>query len=157
MFVKVEPTGCCERKGMVQVRFSMYLDPGDARYSETYVQTVDVSSPEFLAGYTGKLDKQGNPVNQSAYDTWYDGLPKVWVLRPFHNHFIYVPPETSNDEILQIGAGFLHEAYLKWSQRVVIDIKNKPINFIPDAPVARKLACESKVAEIKSVNLERKI
>ena len=26
MFVRVEPTGCHERKGLVQVRFCMYLD-----------------------------------------------------------------------------------------------------------------------------------
>lgn len=32
MFVKIEPTGICERKGLVQIRFCMYLEPGDYGY-----------------------------------------------------------------------------------------------------------------------------
>lgn len=33
-YVKIEPTGCTERKGMVQVRLSMYLESGDYGYNK---------------------------------------------------------------------------------------------------------------------------
>lgn len=42
MYVKVEPTGCCERKGMVQVRFGCYLDPDDHGYDVHHVQVEGV-------------------------------------------------------------------------------------------------------------------
>lgn len=29
-YVKINPTGCAERKGLVQVRFDCYLEPTDA-------------------------------------------------------------------------------------------------------------------------------
>ena len=51
MRVKVEPSGCCERKGLVQVRFSMYLEPEDYGYDKHYVQVLII--PE--GGYTGKV------------------------------------------------------------------------------------------------------
>jgi len=35
---KIEPTGCTVHKGKVQLRFSFYLEPGDARYEEHHVQ-----------------------------------------------------------------------------------------------------------------------
>lgn len=41
MYVKIEPSGCCERKGMVQVRFCMYLDQGDYGYEKHHVQNSD--------------------------------------------------------------------------------------------------------------------
>lgn len=33
MIVKIEPTGCCERKGLMQIRFSFYLEPGEHGYN----------------------------------------------------------------------------------------------------------------------------
>ena len=38
MRVEVEPTGCTERKGLVQIRFAMYLEPGDYGYDVHHVQ-----------------------------------------------------------------------------------------------------------------------
>lgn len=38
---KIEPTGCTVRKGKVQLRFSFYLEPGDARYEEHHVRGPD--------------------------------------------------------------------------------------------------------------------
>jgi hypothetical protein len=35
---KIEPSGCTARKGKVQLRFSLYLEPGDPRYEEHHVK-----------------------------------------------------------------------------------------------------------------------
>ncbi len=37
-YAKVEPKGCVERHGNVQVKLSFYLEPGDARYDEHHVR-----------------------------------------------------------------------------------------------------------------------
>lgn len=34
MYVKIENSGCCERKGMMQVRFDFCLEEGDPRHEE---------------------------------------------------------------------------------------------------------------------------
>lgn len=34
MYAKIEPTGCCERNGLVQIRIDMFLDKGDFKYDE---------------------------------------------------------------------------------------------------------------------------
>lgn len=34
MYFKIEPSGCYERKGLVQIRFDCFLDEGDSRYDE---------------------------------------------------------------------------------------------------------------------------
>ena len=39
MYVKIEPSGCNVRKGMVEIRFCMYLDPTDYGYDKKYIQT----------------------------------------------------------------------------------------------------------------------
>lgn len=59
MKVKVEPSGCCERKGMVQVRFSFYLDPTDYGYDKHHIEVPVI--PE--GGYPGKVDEQGSPID----------------------------------------------------------------------------------------------
>ena len=35
MYFEIEPSGCCERNGMVQVRYSFYLDMEDEGYDKT--------------------------------------------------------------------------------------------------------------------------
>ena len=42
MYIKVEPTGCCERKGYVQARLCFYFDPEDARYNEHFVEVDEM-------------------------------------------------------------------------------------------------------------------
>uniref|UniRef100_A0A6M3KFC0 Uncharacterized protein n=1 Tax=viral metagenome TaxID=1070528 RepID=A0A6M3KFC0_9ZZZZ len=47
MFVKIEPSGCCERKGLVQVRFSFYLEDGDYGYERHHVQVSGFSKDTY--------------------------------------------------------------------------------------------------------------
>jgi hypothetical protein len=60
---------------------------------------TDTTSKEYLAGYTGKVDKEGLPLKQADYDAWYNSLPKVYQLNPFHSHFAYFDPDVTDEEI----------------------------------------------------------
>lgn len=153
MYVKVEPTGCSERRGMVQVRFSMYLEPGDYGYNKYYIQ-----EPIFpKEGYQGKVDENNFPIDLEDYNKWVKSLPANWVNTPFHNHFIRVSADTSNEEIMDIGEAFLHEAYIKWATDSAIDLVNE--NEVHPLIITEldKILLSSKIQSLKTMPLERKI
>lgn len=150
MFVKIEPSGCTERKGLVQVRFAMYLDKGDYGYDVHHI-LVPVIPPE---GYQGEVDETGSPVDVDAYNAWENSLPKAWRNNPFHNHFIYVEPETTDKVIMDIGEAFLNEAYTKWASEEKLDLKNPRVEF---PPYFDKAKIEAKVQYLKVTVLERKL
>ncbi len=152
MFVKVEPSGCCERKGMVQIRFCMYLDQGDFGYHIHHVKIPVI--PE--GGYPGEVDAMGIPVDAKDYDTWVKSLPTVWQVNPFHNHFILAEPDITDIEILDIGEVYLKEAYADWSSDKKPNPKNKP-HIPPVITSARIEACEVKVQHLRDIVLERQI
>ena len=150
MFVKIEPTGCIERKGLVQIRFSMYLDEGDYGYEKHHIQ-VPVIPPK---GYQGEVDEYSSPVDVSARDAWLASLPKVWQLNPFHNLFIYVEPGTSDKEIMNIGQTFLEEAYIAWSLGQTPAPQNPKVKY----PVSfDKAKIETKIQHLKTTILERRL
>ncbi|MFA5436358.1 MAG: hypothetical protein WC372_10020 [Candidatus Neomarinimicrobiota bacterium] len=152
MYCKIEPTGCCERKGLVQIRLCFYLDKDDYGYGKHHIQVPDFTD----AKYEGKVDELGNPVDMDAYKKWVDSLPKIWQNNPFHNHFIYVDPDTSELEIFDLAEAYLHEAYIKWATDTMIDCRNYntfPVNVNP----VLKLACENKAAIVKNINTEVRI
>ena len=65
-YCKINKTGCCERKGNLQVRFDFFLEKDDPRYEDCHILVPDLSS----STYTGKVDISGNPVDQKDYDLW---------------------------------------------------------------------------------------
>jgi len=141
MYVKVEPSGCTERKGLVQVRFCMYLDEDDYGYNIHHIQV-----PE------RELTKEELADSELAKK-----VPKVWKNNPFHNHFIYVEPDTTDEEIMDIGEAFLHEAYTKWACGGGLDLKNSPVAFHIPTDGVRKEAIKDKVAHLRKSTLERAI
>lgn len=155
MFVKVEPSGCCERKGMVQVRFCMYLELADYGYGKHHVNLPVIPKK----GYQGKVDGMGSPIDMEDYNKWVDSLPKEWQNNPFHNHFIYVEPDTTDKEIVDIGQAFLHEAYVKWATDSKLDLVNDALPFkkplVIDA--ARIKACEDRVLSVKTITTECRV
>ncbi len=152
MYVKIEPSGICERKGMVQVRFCMYLEPTDYGYEKHHVQ-VSVIPP---GGYPGKVDKQGNPVDQKVYDKWVGSLQKVWQNNPFHNHFIQVEPDIVDTEILDMGMECLKEAYTDWASNKTPSPKNKL--FTPPVITAARIAvCKARVQSVKQITTEVRV
>ncbi len=146
MYVKIEPSGCCKRKGTVQIRFSMYLEPGDYGYEKHYVQVPIVP----LGGYSGKRTKEGLPVNQADYDNWLVLLPKVWQNNPFHNHFIFVSPNTPDQEIMNIAKDSLREAYSKWTTGLKLDLKRYAV-FPTSISPALKMEVDARVQQIKTI------
>ena len=63
------------------------------------------------------------------------GYDKKKADTPFHNHFYYVDPDISDDEILDIGEAFLQEAYVRWMTGSLPAMFNPAIEF----PVKRVL------------------
>ena len=54
MYFKVEPTGCSERKGLVQIRFSFYLDTDNPANDDRSLTTIESER----AAYLSVLDKK---------------------------------------------------------------------------------------------------
>ena len=176
MYAKIEGSGCCERKGLVQIRLCFYLDKDDYGYEKHHIQVPDFTD----AKYDGKVDELGNPVDMVDYQKWVDSLPKAWQNNPFHNHFIYIEPDTSEKEIMALTEAYLHEAGVKWSCDEKIDCKNYGVDFplsnncelilkaIPedtkdeevimyrDAIIGRLEECETKLAVVKAITTEVK-
>lgn len=138
MFVKVEPTGCCERKGLVQVRFSMYLDKGDYDFERYHVQVPEREPTEEELADPKRLEE----------------IPKVWRVNPFHNHFVFVEPDIADEEIMDIGRAFLEEAYIKWASGEKRDLKNPSVKYPASVDSARLSACDAKIQSLKNNILE---
>ena len=150
MYFKVEKTGCTERKGMVQIRYCLYLDPVDYGYDKHYVEVPII--PE--EGYMGKVDEEGTPVDPKAYDLWYDSLPTEMQLNPFHNHFVQVGPTITDKEIKYVGELALLMAKEKWDKDIVPNIKNQLVNYPKIVTAERKLECETKVEAVKVADIQ---
>jgi hypothetical protein len=154
MFFKVNTTGVSERKGLVEVRYDLYLDSTDERYSEHYVQVPVIPKED----YAGKVDKMGNPVDQDDYDKWLDGLERVYQHNPFCCHFCQFEPNVTDAEIEYVGKLALDMAYKNWVNNNLRANKNQPVTFSTNPKKIQ--ACETRVATIKetawsAVSLEK--
>lgn len=98
--IKFEPSGThVDTKGNLKIRLDFYPTPESKSYEINHVYIVDETSAEFIAGYKGKLDKEGNPVDQKDYDDWFAGLPHIWQTNPCLSHFIVVPPDIDKSSL----------------------------------------------------------
>ncbi len=149
MIVKIEKSGCCERKGLVQIRFCMYLEPGDFGYERHRVQVLESG-----AVYTGKRDTLGMPLDIADYISWRDTQVKVWQTNPFHNHFIYAKHDIDPETIIDIGEAFLQEAYIKWACEEKLNLLNPRL---PATIKRSKVKSKGMVARLKTLNLERTV
>lgn len=148
---KIEPTGCTVRKGKVQLRFSFYLEPGDARYEEHHVQVPII--PE--GGYPGEVNAEGAPVDQDHYNSWLESLAKKWQDNPFHNHFVYVDADATDAEIRQLMTESLEEFWGIWAngEDILKAWKAKPLKskrrFVAGDMSSRNVRrCRQKVEDI---------
>lgn len=85
-------------EGIMRIRINTYREPGEIGYEEHHIQVPVIP----LEGYSGKKDKEGNPINQKDYDIWIESLPKVWQNNPCLNQFIQVPLNTPQEKIAEI-------------------------------------------------------
>jgi hypothetical protein len=148
-YVKIEPSGCgVSKKGMVEIRFAMYLEPQDYGYDMHHILINVVSDDENM--------KNAKKMNDTEYAKWTAALPKEWVDNPFHNHFIQVPPELSDGEIMDIGEAFLHEAYIEWATEGKIILSNRDLLF--DKEIKHdELAVLERVKQVKMSRSMRKM
>jgi len=92
--IRFEPSGThVDNHGNLKIRLDFYPGPEDKSYEQQHVFVVDETSPEFLAGYKGEVDKDGQPVDPKAYQDWFDSLPHVWRTNPCLSHFVIVPSD----------------------------------------------------------------
>ena len=113
-YAQLEPSGCCVYKGNIQLRFDLFLEPDAPGYDIHHIQVPDVNSEEFKAGYQGKVDEFGQPLDWDDYNAWRDSLPKVWQLNPFLSVFIFVDATTSDAEIVEREDLIIEQAYRYW-------------------------------------------
>lgn len=112
MFFKIESSGCSiVGEGLIEVRFSFFLDPEDAGYDDHYVDVPDIPAD---IKYSGKPDD---------YEKWADSFPKKKQNNPFHNHFKQYDPGVSDEKIMIDGVALLKEAYSRWAGKRPMDIK----------------------------------
>ena len=148
-YVKIEPSGCCERHGLAQVRLAMYLEPTDYAYEKHYVQVCsrELTEAEIADPELAKL------------------VPKVWQLNPFHSHFLHLEPNVTDKEIEDLMAFHLPNFYEAWCQdysdvkggmRHGWDVKHRtrPKRYekliTPQEYLERKSLCLSRLQGIKS-------
>ncbi len=127
MYFRINHSGCSERKGLCEIRYDFYLDPEDYGYEQHYVQ-VPVWPPD---SYSGQVDDMGSPVDQSNYDKWFNGLPRIWQNNPFCCHFFQFEPTVTDEEILASGEKFLKMAYENWQKGDLNLNKNESVNLLP--------------------------
>ena len=100
--IRFEPSGTHIHKGDLKIRLDFYPQPEDKSYSMHHVFVVDETSPEFLDGYKGEVDKGGNPIDFTDYEKWIEGLPHVWRTNPALCHFLTIKPDITLAELDQI-------------------------------------------------------
>jgi hypothetical protein len=97
--IKFNPTGTHIKDGYLKIRLDFYPSEGSKCYDQYHVYVVDTTSAEYLAGYTGKVDKEGVPLDPVDYEKWLDGLPHIWQLNPALCHFLTVKPDITQVEL----------------------------------------------------------
>ena len=98
--IRFEPSGThVDSKGNLKIRLDFYPGPEDKSYSMHHVYVIDETSIAYLAGYPGKVDKSGQPLDAKAYQAWLDSLPHVWRTNPALCHFLTVKPDITKLEL----------------------------------------------------------
>ena len=147
MYFKINHSGCQEHKGLCEIRFDLYLDPGDQGYDEHYVEVPVI--PEG-GGYQGALSADGSPLDQTDYDKWFVGLKRAWQNNPFCCHFRHFEPEVTDAEILAAGDAILKMAYENWKVKKLHLNENPKVVFSTNAQ--KKLDCTNRIKTLKTVD-----
>ena len=145
MYFKIEKTGCTEDRGLVQIRYDLFLDEGDYKYLEYFVECPIF--PE--EGYPGR-SKEGIIDDIEAYKRWAATLPTQWINTPFCCHLCQFEPNATNEEILFVGELVLDMGYKNFKLENLQLNKNVPVTFSMDDE--KKSLCESRVEEIKATD-----
>ena len=121
-FFKVEKSGCNVRKGLVEVRYDLYLDEKDYNYSAHYVDVPDLS--QFDGTLYGK-----DTLPTEEYLKWLETAPTKKQHNPFCCHFCQFNPDVTDEEILYVGELALDMAYKNWQKDNLLLNKNLAVKF----------------------------
>lgn len=144
---KVEPTGCGERNGLVQVRFNCFFDESDPEYPIHYV-TVPVFPKE---GYPGAVDEIfGHPVDEVDYRDWVSSLPTVSRENPFCCHFRRFEADVTDEEIVAAGKEILAMSYKNFKDGDLGKNTNKAVQYTTS--IVKIQASISRVSAIKTTD-----
>ena len=112
----LETSGCIVDKGMVRLRFDVFLDPDAPGYDQHHIQVPVYPNPDDpMEGYLGKVDeKTGEPIDWDDYNHWVDGLPKVWQDNPFVCVFVRFDADVTDEEIKARHTEVIEAAYESW-------------------------------------------
>jgi hypothetical protein len=138
MYFKIEKSGCCHDRGLCQIRYDLYHEPGESGYEEHHVQVPVIPDgtiiPTFDSSETEKV--------------WFNQFPKQWQDNPFCCHFIQAQPTITDEEILYVGELALnmsHEnfvsGHLEWNT-------NQLVKFNIHSPEH----CENRISKIKGTD-----
>jgi len=169
-YAVVNKSGCCEYHGNVQIRIDFYLTPDALRYDDCLVQVIDTTSSEYLEGYKGELDKNGQPVDLDDYQKWLDSLPTIEQLNPFHSHFVYLSPTEATEakikELMEFHLPNFYKAFQEYRDKELggmrhgwaVETRVEPTRY--DETLSQleyetlKNECESKIAELPDISIE---
>lgn len=146
MYFKVENSGCRVRRGLVQVRYDLFLDEGDYGYNKRQGKMYDTKGEKYTGDST-KIDD---------YRKWLEdsGFSYELINVPFHIHFCQFEPTVTDEEILFVGELALKEAREFWDRDEIPRVVNAPI--INDLSEEKRIACESRLAGIKATVLQKR-
>jgi hypothetical protein len=125
MYYKINPTGCGEKKGLVEIRFDCFFEEHEPEYAKHYF-TFPVW-PE--SGYPGKVDEVGDPIDNNNYIKWRESLPTESHENPFVCHFRCFEPDITDEDILKAAEEILTMSYKNYKDGDLGKNKNEPIEF----------------------------
>jgi hypothetical protein len=104
---KIEPSGCTARKGKVQLRFSLYLEPGDPRYEEHHVKVDGEWRDNPFHNHFVYVDADATDAEiqrllaeslEEFFGLWVKGVSilEAWKTRPLQSRRQFVPGDMSS-------------------------------------------------------------
>lgn len=144
MITKFEKTGCCERRGMVQIRVSFFLEPDEEGYDDYHIQVP-------TERYSGPRKERGQPADLEDFATWKETCEKKWIDTPCHNHFFRIEPGGAEDDdaiILDIAERCGEEVLRAQKHHRAPNLANPKTPRLSNVTSKRRTQCNNRVATL---------
>jgi len=138
MFFKIEKSGCNVRKGLVEVRYDLFLEEDDYNFTEHYIDVPDLSK------FDGKRPSE-------EFDKWLETAPTIKQHNPFCCHFCQFNPDVTDEEILYVGELALDMAYKNWRKDNLHLNKNQKVKF----DLTKKVSSEKRLDDILTTDFTK--
>jgi hypothetical protein len=163
MYFIISKEGCSEYKGMVDIRYDLYLDKGDYRYDDFYLylpvleeypkqKELDAARSKSLINEDMTWNKEAadeRDKQEIAYKEWLETLKKEWQNTPFYRAFHQFEPTVTQEEIETKGKEILKGKYKHFQDGDLYKPLYEPPVFSAVTEL-QKQACVDKVASIST-------